>query len=153
MNIRVFFALPLIVLVGVVATVISASAGNGNARDDDAKTIQGTWGIASAEIGGVGFPPEVARIITLKIDHGKYEVKAENFDRGTYTIDPTARPKILDIYGVEGPNAGKHFPCIYELHGDMLRVCYQLGDGPRPRKFESPAGSKIFLVTYKRKAE
>ena len=129
---------------------MTASAGN---EGDDAKTIQGSWAIASAEIGGGPFPPQAAKLITLKMDEGKYEVKAENPDKGTYTIDPTAKPKTLDIFGGEGPNAGKHFPCIYELHGDVLKICYQLGDGPRPAEFKSPAGTKIFLVTYKRKAE
>jgi len=144
MNIRVILIL--------VAVAVAATALGGN-DDDDARKIQGTWGIASAEIGGSFFPPQVARIITLKMDQGKYVVKAENLDKGTYTINPTTKPKSLDIFGTEGPNAGKHFPCIYELHGNELRVCYQLGDGPRPMEFKCPAGSKIFLVTYRRKAE
>lgn len=144
MNIRA-----LLILVAT-AIAMTASAGNGG---NDAQKIQGTWAISSAEIGGSFFPPEAARVITLKLDEGKYVVKAENLDKGTYTIDPTTKPKSLDIFGTEGPNAGKHFPCIYELHGDELKVCYQLGDGPRPSKFECPPGSKIFLVTYKRKAD
>ncbi len=144
MNFRVLFFFVAIVIV-VIAT--GCNAGN------DGKRIQGTWAIASAEIGGNPFPPQAAKLITLKIGEGKYEVKAENLDKGTYTIDPAAKPKTLDIFGVEGPNAGKHFPCIYELNGDELRVCYQLGNGPRPAEFKSPAGTQIFLVTYKRMAE
>ncbi|HEX3625691.1 MAG TPA: TIGR03067 domain-containing protein [Verrucomicrobiae bacterium] len=144
MNIRV------LIILAAIAIVMPASAGN---EGDDAKNIQGTWAIASAEIGGSLFPAQVARSITLKMDAGQYVVKAENFDKGTYRIDPTAKPKTLDIFGTNGPNAGKHFPCIYELHGNELKVCYQLGNGPRPMEFKSPAGTQIFLVTYKRKAE
>lgn len=131
-----------------IAVVMTACDGN---KGGDAKNIEGTWAIADAQLGGVTLPAQVANAITLKLDGGKYEVKAESLDKGTYTMDAAAQPKSLDIYGGEGPNAGKHYPCIYELQGDVLKVCYQLGDGPRPTEFKSPAGSKIFLVTYHRK--
>ncbi|HXC37123.1 MAG TPA: TIGR03067 domain-containing protein [Candidatus Acidoferrales bacterium] len=144
MNIRI------LLILFTIAIAMPASAGNGG---DDVKNIQGTWTIASAEIGGSPFPPLAAKIITLKLDDGKYVVNAENADKGTYTIDPTAKPKALDIIGTEGPNAGKRFPCIYELSGDTLKVCYQLGEGPRPAEFKSPAGTQIFLVTYQRKVK
>lgn len=144
MNFRVFLILV------AMAIAMTASAGS---EGDDAKKIQGTWTIASAEMGGRPFPADLAKSITLKMDAGKYEVKAENVDKGTYTIDPTAKPKTLDISGTDGPSAGKHLPCIYELNGDVLKICYQLGEGPRPTEFKSPAGTEIFLVTYQRKAQ
>jgi uncharacterized protein (TIGR03067 family) len=140
-----FRALFILVVIAIWVT------GCGGDKADDAKHIQGTWTIADAQIGGVPFPAQAAKTIILKVDDGKYEVQAEQLDKGTYTVDPTAKPKVLDIFGAEGPNAGKHFPCIYELQGDMLKVCYQLGDGLRPTEFKSPTGTKIFLVTYQRK--
>lgn len=140
------------VLLFLIAMAIAMTASAGT-EGDDAKKIQGTWTIASAELGGRPLPSDVASSITLKLDAGKYEVKAENLDKGTYTINPAAKPKALDISGTEGPSAGKHLLCIYELHGDVLKICYELGEGPRPAEFKSPAGTEIFLVTYKRKAE
>lgn len=133
----------------VIAMVMTACAGD----KDDARQIQGTWTIADAQFGGAPFPAEAAKTIVLKLDGGKYELKAESLDKGTYSVDATAKPKTLDVFGVEGPNAGKHFPGIYELNGDVLKVCYELGDGPRPTEFKSPTGTKIFLVTYQRKKE
>jgi len=38
----------------------------------------------------------------------------------------------------------------YECAGDRLTVCYQLGEGPRPAAFESPSGTQILLVRYRR---
>ena len=142
MKTRIFLAiLSLLVL-------ITVTAGN---RPDDAKVLQGTWIPTKAELGGVGMGSDTLKIITLKIDNGKYEVTAETLDKGTYTINPDAKPKALDITGVEGPNAGKKILAIYEFKGDTLRVCYNLGPGPRPTEFQSPAGSAYFLATYKRK--
>lgn len=136
----------VLLILAAIAFVVPAFAGDKG--DDDAR-IQGTWTIAEAQIGGAPLPDQAAKTIILKLDGGKYEVHAENLDKGTYTIDATS--KTLDIYGGEGPNAGKHFPCIYDLQGDVLKVCYQLGDGPRPTEFKSPSGTQIFLVTYHRK--
>lgn len=132
------------------AIVMTACATN---KGGDTKSIQGTWTIADAQLGGAPFPAQAAKSIVLKIDGGKYEVKSEGIDKGTYTMDATAEPRTLDIYGTEGPNAGKHYRCIYELHGDALKVCYQLGDGPRPTEFKSPKGTQIFLVTYQRRTD
>jgi uncharacterized protein (TIGR03067 family) len=95
---------------------------------------------------------DVLKSITLKLDAGKYEVTAESVDKGTYAMDPAARPKTIDITGTQGPNAGKKIGAIYELHGDTLRVCYRLGGGgAHPAEFKSMRGTQDFLVTYKRK--
>jgi len=114
---------------------------------EDAKDIQGTWLPETAELGGRPFKTN----FTLKLDAGKYEVAAENLDKGTYAIDPAAKPRTIDITGVEGPNAGRKIPGIYELDGDTLRLCYGMAGSTRPTEFKSAAGTRLFLVTYKRK--
>jgi uncharacterized protein (TIGR03067 family) len=92
--------------------------------------------------------------ISLKLDHGKYEVfVGGNPDRGTYIIDSASKPKSMTIPGTEGPNHGKTFPAIYELKGDTLRICYDLSGAKRPTEFKSVAGMKLYLVTYNRKKE
>jgi uncharacterized protein (TIGR03067 family) len=131
-----------------LCVVMAALAGD---NADDAKSIQGTWLPVKAELRGEPMKDEILKSITLKLDSGKYEVTAENVDKGTYTVDPAAKPKTIDVTGVEGPNAGRKIPGIYELDGDTLRICYGLGGSPRPTEFKSPTGTKTFLVTYKRK--
>jgi len=131
-----------------VAVVMTAFAGD---KSDDAKNIQGTWVPIRAELRGEPMNNDALKSFTLTLDGDKYVVEAESVDKGTYTINPAAKPKTIDITGVEGPNAGKKIPAIYDLHGDTLRVCYGLGGGPRPTEFKSPSGTQIFLVAYKRK--
>jgi len=138
------------VLTGLFSFALAVATFAGE-KVNDAKEIQGTWLPVKAQIRGEEMNEQVLKTITLKLDAGKYEVMAENLDKGTYTIDPAAKPKTIDVTGVEGPNAGKKMPAIYELDGDMLRICYGLGGSPRPTEFKSPAGTKTFLVTYKRK--
>ncbi len=142
MKMRAFLSMLLL------SILMTATAGN---RPGDTKVIQGAWIPTKAELGGIGMGSDTLKIITLKIDDGKYEVTAEVVDKGTYTMNPDATPKTIDITGVEGPNAGKKILAIYELKGDTLRICYNLGPGPRPTEFQSPVGSTHFLATYKRK--
>ena len=99
-------------------------------------------------------PDAVLKIISLKLDNGKYEVLVGDApDKGTYTIDPATKPKAITVAGTEGPNQGQTFPAIYELEGDTLRICYDLSGTKRPTEFKSIAGTKLYLVTYQRKKE
>ena len=121
---------------------------------DDAKAVQGSWTPAKAELGGQPMADAVLKSISLKLDNGKYEVLVGSApDKGTYTLDSTSKPKSMTITGTEGPNVGRTFPAIYELKGDTLRICYDLSGAKRPIEFKSIAGTKLYLVTYKRKKE
>jgi uncharacterized protein (TIGR03067 family) len=133
-----------------------AAALSGFAADslNDAKAAQGSWLPATAVLSGQPMTEAVLKSISLKLDHGKYEVfVGSKPDRGTYTLDSASNPKGMTITGTEGPNRGKTFPAIYELKGDTLRICYDLSGAKRPTEFKSLAGTKLYLVTYHRKKE
>ena len=74
----------------------------------------------------------------------------EATDKGTCALDTKSKPKGMTIKGVDGPNAGKTYPAIYELKGDTLRICYDLSGVKRPTEFKTAAGTKLYLTTYKR---
>lgn len=141
--------IPILLSVLSLAGVMATFAGP---KTDDTREIQGTWLPVKAELAGKPMKDEsLKKIVSLKLENGKYVVTAESLDKGTYTMDAAAKPKAIDITGAEGPNVGKKIPAIYELDGDTLRICYNLGGGTRPTEFKSPAGQLIFLVTYQRK--
>ena len=118
----------------------------------DAKAIQGDWKPIKAELAGLPMADEVLKTISLKIGDGTYEVHVGNSpDKGTVAVDPSTAPRSMTITGTEGPNKGKTFPCIYELKGDTLRICYDLSGVKRPSEFKTAAGTKLYLVTYTRK--
>jgi uncharacterized protein (TIGR03067 family) len=118
----------------------------------DAKAIQGDWKPVKAELAGQPMPDEVLKTIALNIGEGTYEVHVGNSpDKGTVTVDSSTTPKSMTITGTEGPNKGKTFPCIYEIKGDTLRICYDLSGAKRPAEFKTIAGTKLYLVTYTRK--
>ncbi|HEV3236609.1 MAG TPA: TIGR03067 domain-containing protein [Gemmataceae bacterium] len=118
---------------------------------EDAKAINGTWLPSAAELGGEKFPDEVRKTMKLVMDDGKYTVTVgTNPDKGTVKLDPSKKPKEMDIAGTEGPNKGKTIPAIYELTDDTLRICYDLSGKARPSEFMTAKDTKLFLVTYKR---
>ncbi|MDR3636116.1 MAG: TIGR03067 domain-containing protein [Isosphaeraceae bacterium] len=131
------------------ALVVSCSSA---AWSDDAKedVLDGTWLPSAAELAGNKFPDEVRKAIRLELKGDEYTVTVGmKPDRGTCKRNPSAKPKTLDITGVEGPNEGKTILAIYERNGDTLRVCYDLSGKSRPAEFKTTAGSQLFLVEYK----
>jgi len=137
-------------LMGLVLAISLRAA----AADTDARTIQGHWKPVTGELSGHPMAETVLQTISMKLEKGKYEVIADGRpDRGTYTLDASTKPRGMTVTGTEGPNQGKVFPCIYELKGDTLRICYDLSGAKRPTEFKSLPGTKLYLVTYARKKE
>lgn len=130
-----------------------ALAGPASAEDkkaDDAKAIQGTWKVESAESSDGNAPPpeEIAKIKfvidkeMITIDMGERKRPAK------YKLDPGKKPKQIDIMPDEGDNKGKTYPGIYELSGDTLKLCFSRAD-TRPSEFAAK-GDKVFYIVLKR---
>ena len=129
------------------ATLGAVPAGSG----DDAAAVQGNWKPVAGELAGKPMPDAVLKMISLKLENGRYEVMVGDApDKGTYTIDAGTAPKGMSVTGTEGPNAGQTYPAIYELKGDTLRICYDLSGAKRPAEFKTVAGTKLYLVSYLR---
>lgn len=119
---------------------------------DDAKAVQGSWTPIKAELAGQAMPEALLKTISLRMTDGKYQVTVgDASDRGTYTLDPAAKPKGMSITSTGGANAGKTYPAIYEIVGDTLRICYDLSGAKQPAEFKTQEGTMLYLVTYGRK--
>jgi uncharacterized protein (TIGR03067 family) len=146
-------ATKLVVLIWLITAGLgSVFAGDASA---DGKALQGSWVPTKAELGGNPMPEAVVKKIMLKIHNNDYEVtiEGEGKDSGTVSLDVDSNPKGMKITGVKGPNAGKTYPAIYELHGDTLRICYDLSGAQRPKEFKTVKGTQLYLVTYSRRKE
>jgi uncharacterized protein (TIGR03067 family) len=119
---------------------------------EEFKALQGEWVPVKAELAGQPMSEAVLKTIRLKLTKNEYDVLvAGKPDKGTWKFDATTNPKSMKITGIKGPNAGKTFPAIYELAADSLRVCYDLSGKKLPTEFKTKIGTKLYLVTYKRK--
>ena len=68
-----------------------------------------------------------------------------------YQLDPLSTPKSIDTIPQDGPFQGKSGPAIYELQGDVLKLCIPNKEtSVRPKEFHSPQGSNLGLFVLKR---
>jgi uncharacterized protein (TIGR03067 family) len=115
-------------------------------------TLEGCWQLLRAELAGEAAPSIVSAKTELRLTADTYEVWFEGriVDRGRYEADDTAPVRTLVLHGLHGTNAGRMIPCLYQLAGDRLRVCYGL-DGVTPDAMITRAGDQRYLATYARK--
>jgi uncharacterized protein (TIGR03067 family) len=118
------------------------------------ENLKGIWACVSATVDGKPLPKETTDLLSLTLTENRYKTEKRSqvlFD-SSYTIDPSANPKYINMVGTEGDMAGKEAQGIYSLENDILRICYVMPGLPRPKEFQSEAGSKAFLVLWKRKS-
>ena len=114
--------------------------------------LHGIWEMVRAESGGEPSTDLLALRVELHLTADTYHVHfaGELADQGTYTRAPSDTPHAaIILLGAKGPNASRTIPCIYQLVGHRLRVCYGL-DGTIPTEFAT-AGTEHYLATYRRK--
>jgi uncharacterized protein (TIGR03067 family) len=113
--------------------------------------FEGSWRFDTVEIEGkaVAIEPFKDIRLVLKGDHFAMVVPQASHE-GSYTVDPTVRPKTIDVTFSDGPEKGKTSYGIYELEGDTYKVCIGLTGKPRPAEFASKPGSGHVLEVLKR---
>ncbi len=127
------------------------------AQEDAAKQewarFEGTWLRVAYEADGLKVPQKTVQRFRLILQRdGKYMVKVDNqvVVEGTAVIDPTRKPKTVDMTPTTGRTKGQLLRGIYELDGDDYRLCYAPAGKPRPETFTAKAGTSHVLAVYRR---
>jgi uncharacterized protein (TIGR03067 family) len=112
-------------------------------------SLQAEWTMGSMETRGKKAADAQVKLSRLTIKGDKWIVKIGG-GKGvepagsTMTIDPSKKPKTLDLKGTRSASKG-----IYKLEGDTLTLCRVTGKAERPKEFKTTAESGI-LVVWKR---
>jgi RNA polymerase sigma factor (sigma-70 family) len=123
---------------------------------DDKEAILGFWKAVSVEMNGKKDPDEkdIADLIkTLKCIFTKDKQVIElagGAKEYTYKLDPTQKPKAIDLDG------DVSVPAVYSLDGDTLKLCLPnmgKGGGDRPTEMATKEGDGRVLVVLKREAK
>jgi uncharacterized protein (TIGR03067 family) len=106
--------------------------------------LQGTWNFVSG-----------SREAQLVIDGEQFTVRFKNGDayRGTFALDPIARPKRMDMTIVEGPerHRDKTARCIYALDGNrLLWAAGKPGEDEAPKFFPPPEDKEHAHIVFER---
>jgi uncharacterized protein (TIGR03067 family) len=145
--------LSIALLVTVAVSLTAAGDTKDEAIKRDRKQYQGTWQVVSLEVDGNQANEEDAKKITVINEaDGKWRIEVEGkvIARGTSKIDPTAKPKAVDLTATEGESSGQTAQGIYEFGDDTRKVCLAPADKERPTEFAAPAGSGHILALLKR---
>ena len=67
-----------------------------------------------------------------------------------FSIDPSQSPQAIDYLNLAGANKGKTQRGIFDLSGDVLRVCVAAPGDPRPAEFASVPGDRRTFTVWKR---
>ncbi len=104
-----------------------------------------------AEFAGEPAPDLVVLKTELVLTADAYSVAfaGQVADHGSFTVNESTEPKTLTLVGSAGPNEGRTIPCLFQLVGDRLRICYGL-DGTLPLGFATRPDTQLYLATYRR---
>lgn len=124
----------------VFRRVKDAPAASREAIEAELRRFQGTWKTVSLVWDGrpLTDAPGGSQRLVIKGDRFSAEERGRALP-GVFTIDPTARPKTIDITILAGPAVGMTHSGVYELEGDTYRVCMPTRGGDRPAAIASTA--------------
>ncbi|HMU68843.1 MAG TPA: hypothetical protein PK511_02560 [Chitinophagales bacterium] len=108
--------------------------------------LNGDWYPIDQKFAGLQFPESTYATQRLMLRDSSYILSSEVVDSGKMICSDST----MDIYGIEGPNAGNHFMAIYKLRNDTLTISYNLTGGSYPDTFVSDSTNYYFVSIFVR---
>jgi uncharacterized protein (TIGR03067 family) len=142
----------------VVTVLVAGLLLAADTKKDDAKkdreALQGAWKVVSSEVGGKDQTEEFKdHLIVFKGDTFALKKGDEVGLKGTFKLDPSKKPRAIDITITEGGEGdkGKVLHGIYELGKRTLKWCTSVPGGTdRPKEFSTQEGVNHMLVKLKK---
>jgi uncharacterized protein (TIGR03067 family) len=146
----------LCMFAGFVVSVL-AVGGEDDAVKEELKKLEGKWVQVSVEADGKTLTSEKdPPTVTIRGDKWIEASKAGELV-STFKLDPTKKPKQIDLTDKDKKGKPLTVPGIYELRGNTLTVSQPFpfeGDftniGKRPTEFGTKPGDHFVTVIYKR---
>jgi uncharacterized protein (TIGR03067 family) len=136
----------------VLFVASAAHALQDGTAERDQKALQGTWNVTGLEVQGKQVPKAPTKL-TFKGD-----VMTGLGPPMTLRLDPSKKPKHMDLTFESPKKEKKTFPAIYSVEGDTLRIAFPVVQAgkkvelTRPESFETK-DSLIALITAKREKD
>jgi uncharacterized protein (TIGR03067 family) len=154
---RAFAPIVAAVVLGIACLAsLWADESKDEAIKKDRKVYEGTWRVVSLEVdGNKAAEDDAKKIVVANKADGSWSIEVDGkvVAKGTSTIDPSKKPKTIDLTITEGDDAGKTALGIYELDKDSRKVCISQSGKDRPTEFSSKPASGHVLVTFKREKQ
>ncbi len=140
-------------LLAVVGAIDATDDSAAEAIKKDQKRYEGTWRAVTLEVDGNKAGEEDTKKITvINGADGTWTLRSEDKEvgKGTSTIDPSKKPKTIDLLPTEGDGKDMVLLGIYEIEKDTRKLCLAPSGMARPTEFSTKPGSQHILVTFER---
>lgn len=135
-------------MLGFAAFAVLFTAQGDDSTKKERAALQGTWTITKFETGKGAQDGFNGATLTFTTDGKASMVKEGETKKGTYTLNPKAKPKQIDLTSEEDGHAMKG---IYRLEKGNLTICITGGkDAERPTEFSAQEGTPNVLITLRR---
>lgn len=141
MILRILLALALVRLLG--------QFGSADDLSKDLEKLQGEWRVTSMRVKGQDIDVDKLGEGAYIFEKDRLKITGSEKSVAEMTLRPEAKPKELDLKGIEGVGAGRKVFGLYRFDDDKLVLC--IGD-VRPKDF-SGDGDAGLLVLKRRKAK
>jgi len=139
------------VLLIVSAGLLLAADDREDAAKKELENLAGAWDIRNAQYNGKGMSLDRIEGWTLTFSKDQFDLKQIEVIAGACKVDPTQKPKTIDIKVDKGRDKGKTLHGIYELDQNKLKICFNAADkADRPTEFATKAGSGSTLYIFQR---
>lgn len=138
-------------LLAVAAGLLLAADAKDDAVKKDLKLFEGTWKVASVEADGTKLPEDTYKEWKLVCKGDEFAFTDSNgTQKGVFKIDPTKKPKTLDVVFKEGDNKGMTMLGLYEIDNETFRACFKPGTEERPAEFTAKQGTGQLVEILKK---
>lgn len=142
---------PSVILTTLTAGLLLNAIPPQDEASKDQEKFQGTWKLVSVTREGEQEPDDHIADLILIVVGNKRTVKRgdEVVSESTFKLDPTKKPKTIDLTPTTGDLKGQTLPGIYEIDEHTQKICLGL-TGERPTAFVSKQGSGHILQVFRR---
>ncbi len=138
-----------------IATISLLWAGGAVLADTitDLDRIQGGWQVVSLVEEGKAIPADETKALQVMVKGERLTIAKNGKVASDYSIklDPTQKPKALDMLITEGSDKGTVAPGIYAVDGDTLKICVDEQLKSRPASFDAKDTKTCSVITLKRR--
>jgi uncharacterized protein (TIGR03067 family) len=127
------------------------------ADTDDAKTdlkaIQGAWQVVEVATADGLVPADEIKGAKVTIKDNKLTLEGLDKEKKEFTfkLDPSTKPKSVDLISLDGTFKGQTTLGIYALDGDSLKFCLGNQESKvRPKAFKADKESDLLVLSLKR---
>lgn len=114
---------------------------------------QGNWRAVTGERDGQLRPKGFLDALTVTVQGDVMTMQVGKRQQSLrLVLDPTVRPKAVDLVHLEGKEQGEVWLGIYQLESDRLKLCAAPPGSPRPDDFLTRPGSGRELLILQRRS-